>query len=436
MGKQEKAPYPAETEVKGEIQQRATPPATQPRPSTPAPVTNPIADWAADTLRLDFAKAAQRRRRSFLINMAIFIGLPTLIAAAYVYLFATPRYVSEIQVVYQSYNQAQTQTQMPSVLSSFLGSSSGGLDMTRVISSYVASDTLLGDLDKKLNMRAHYSNPKIDFLDRLGSNASNEDFLNYFKNRVSVNVMMGGYDVIDVQAFDPKTAAGIAQAMADDIDQMVENLTERERNDEMTFAQSELTRTENALLQAKLRTTEFRNTHREFDPLASAEQLQTTVVGGLEGQVSQYRATLASRRLVLGEDSPTVKSLEAEIAALEQQISDERTRLATSAGSSASGAKAGGGEPYSELVGQFTTLTQNETFAVDDYQAAKQAFELARADAARKENYVECFVKANVPQRATSPDPLMTILATFAVAVMAYSAGSLLIASFRDQAGV
>src|ERR1022692_4659590 len=131
---------------------------------------------------------------------------------------------------------------------------------------------------------------------------------------------MGEYNVIDVEAFDPKTAQNIAQTMASNIDTMVENLTARQRSDEMNFAQSELTRAERDLLQAKLNTTEFRNAHRQFDPMATAEQLTTTVVGGLEAQLSQYRALLDSRRNVLSEDSPTVKSLESQISALERQI--------------------------------------------------------------------------------------------------------------------
>ena len=107
--------------------------------------------------------------------------------------------------------------------------SSAGLDMQRVISSYVTSSTLLEAVDHKLNLRHHYQNPNIDWFDRLSATASNEDFLAYFNRRVTVNVMTGGYDIIDVEAFDPKSAAQIAQAMADNIDSMVEKLTERAR---------------------------------------------------------------------------------------------------------------------------------------------------------------------------------------------------------------
>jgi len=94
------------------------------------------------------------------------------------------------------------------------------------------------------------------------------------------------------------------------------------------------------------------------------------------------------------------------------------------------------GAPYSDLVAAYTTLTQNEQFAADAYTSAKQAFDLARADAQRKQNYVEAFVKANTPQKSTSPDPLTTILATLVLSLVCYAGVSLLISSFRDQAGL
>jgi len=44
-------------------------------------------------------------------------------------------------------------------------------------------------------------------------------------------------------------------------------------------------------------------------------------------------------------------------------------------------------------------------------------------------------VKPNTPQRSTSPNKLVTILATCVISLLAYVAGSLIVATFRDQAG-
>ena len=92
--------------------------------------------------------------------------------------------------------------------------------------------------------------------------------------------------------------------------------------------------------------------------------------------------------------------------------------------------------PYSDVIAEYTTLTTNQQFATDAYTAAKAAYEAARADAAQKQNYAEAFVKPNVPQRSTSPNAPLTIFTTFIVALLAYALVSLLISSFKDQAGV
>jgi capsular polysaccharide transport system permease protein len=423
MTKQDNAFLRIASALRGDVRQRIAPSGPTEVQAAPAPDG---VEWAASTLKLDFAEAAARRRRGFLLRLLIFVGIPTLVSAFYVFMYATPRYVSQIQVVYQSYGAPQSQA--PSFLSTFLGSSIGGLDMQRVIGSYVTSDTLLASLERQLPMHEHYSNPKIDWLDRLPAKASEEDFVAYFNKRIHVDVMQGGYDVINIEAFDPKFAAQVAAATAASIDQMVEGITTRARADELNFAQGLLDKAEERLIAAKLKTTAFRNAHREFDPLATATTLETGVVAPLEAQLSQYRAELASREPFLAPDSPTIVSLKSQIGALEQQIAAERARLANSSTS-------GPGVPYSDLVAQYTTLTENEQFALDSYTSAKQAYDLARADAERKQNYAEAFVKANVPQRSTSPNGPMVVLATFVISLLTYAAGSLLFSSFREQAG-
>jgi capsular polysaccharide transport system permease protein len=289
-------------------------------------------------------------------------------------------------------------------------------------------------LDKKLHLRAHYSNSRIDWINRLSAHAPDDVFLSYFRKRVSVDVMMGGYLVVAVQAYDPEYAATIAEEMAAGVDRMVQELSGRAHRDELSFAEKELQRAESRLVEANLAITQFRNEHRDFDPQAKAQQLESTVVGGLESQLVQYRAELANVRDFQEDNSPAITALKSQIAALEQQISGERKRIGR-AESRATKSSTGADMPYSELASTYSQLTDNAQFARDYYLSAKQAFDLARANAARREQYVECFVKPNAPQRPTAPDAVRVILSIFLVSLLIYVAGSLLVSAFREQAG-
>jgi capsular polysaccharide transport system permease protein len=413
------------------------------RPAQPMPQQIAPAAWATEALRIDLAASIRQRRRSFLRRMAIFVLLPTLLTAAYVFLYASPRYVSEFQITYQSYDQpssSSSSTLLAGVLGlSGLGAGGAPVDMSRVLQSYLESDSVLRTVDKQLNLRAHYSDPKNDWLDRLSPGASEEDFLQYFSRRVTVDDMMGGYLVIDVEAFDPKFASAVATAMMQAADDMVEKLTIRARAEEVRAADVELKETQERLIKATVAVTNFRNEHRDFNPSTMASQLDT-VVGGLETQLSQARAGLIRDRSYLSENSQRIVLEKSTIAALERQIEAEKHRLATTDGTTRGAGSADGVEPhsvpYSKIIEAYTALELEQKFATDSYLSAKQAYDLARADANRKENYVESFVAPNLPQRSTSPDPWIYILSAFLISLILYAVGSLLVGSFREQAGL
>jgi len=403
---------------------------TAPERSLEAAAIPGPAAWANAALALNLSEAARARRRSFLQRLALLVALPTLLAAVYVYLYATPRYVSEFQVTYQSFDQSPMSVGQPNALAAMFGLSSSTVDMSRVIASYLSSTDALAKVDAAVNLRAHYSDRRVDWLDRLSPRASPEQFLAYFQKRVSVDALMGGYVIVDLEAFDPQTAHKAAVALAAAADAMVQDLSTRALQDSVRVAESELARTQDRLLKATLAVTNFRNQHNNFDPQVAASQLGT-VVGGLESQLSGYRAALESTRGVLSEQAPAVKALRAQIRATEQQIAVEESRLATTARPQGTLKS----EPYSQTVADYVALTEEQQFATDEYSSAKQALDLARANAASKKQYVNTFVSPNVPQQSTSPDPFHVIAGTFFVAILVYMIGSLLVGAFRDQAG-
>jgi capsular polysaccharide transport system permease protein len=407
---------------------------------SPASQVTPAA-WAIETLRIDIEAANRKRRRGFILRMLVFVLLPTALMAAYVYLYASPRFVSEFQITYQSTSQSSAGGSS-SLLGSLLGASTGGsmVDMSRVLTSYLTSETILHKINSELNLRQHYSNPRIDWPDRLSPKASAEDFLSYFNRRVAVDDMLGGYVVVDVEAFDPKFAYAVAKAMVAACDEMVENLTTRARQEEVRVAEAELNKTQDRLVKATLAITNFRNEHVDFNPTTMALQLDS-VVGALESQLAQARATLTSDRTFLAERAPQIITLKSQIAGLEKQIEAEKLRLANKVDDSSdsvspqSGGAPADQKPYSKLVAEWTSLELEHKFASDSYVSAKSAYDLARVDAERKENYVESFVKPSLPQRSTSPNPWRYILSAFIISIISYASLSLLIGTFRDKAG-
>jgi capsular polysaccharide transport system permease protein len=405
---------------------------------------NQPARWVERTSEFDFRTIAKRRRSTFFAKFAAFVLLPTLLTTAYVFWYATPRYVSEAQIAYQS-NDPTLAAASSGLLATIMGSTS--LNMSQVMEAFLTSPALLATLDKEFDLRRHYSDPKVDWLDRMPAGAPAEKFLTYFNRRVSVSQQFGGYLVVDVEAFDPQLAKRVCDAMIRETDRMVSGMMDRARNDAVGLAETELKRTEDRLRNANVEMTKFRNLHGDVNITGSSNTLDT-VIGGLESQLSQANSDLIKARSTLVDDSPSVLALKAKIAATEQQIRAERQRLGivdnASKPASNAGVKPADGNaptagdkiPYSQIVADYAGLQTELQFATDSYVSAKKAYDIAEVLAEQKSAYAVSFVPANLPESWTSPNWLIYIPSAFLLSLFAYIAGTLVVGAFRDRAGV
>jgi len=393
----------------------------------PKPIA--AATWAAAAVDVDWIADSRRRSRNFALRLLVFVALPTAIVAAYMFYYATPRYVSEFQITYQSSTNSNSLATGGGALSSILGSNSG-IDISGIISTYVTSSAALAAVEERMDFRKYYSEPHIDYLSRLSPSASREQLLKYYLSRVTSNEQMGGYVTVDVQAFDPKTAQTIAESLAAACDKMVTGMTQRQRDDYVKFAEKQVAKMQSRLDEATLNVVSFRNQHRDFNPQTAATQLDT-VIGGLEQQLSAARSSLTNASTFLGPASPTVVALKAKIDALTQQIKLEQTRLANPVGSSGAA-----DQPFSQLVADYVRVTQEQQYATESYTSAKQVLDAANAAAAQQQQYAVTFVPPNLPETAFLGDAIKYTLSTFLISLFIYFLGGLVVGAFRESAGV
>jgi capsular polysaccharide transport system permease protein len=417
---------PAEVVVATQRQgQAAAPVVPRPRPVPTRPQPAPIGVHPRFVEQFELLSTMrQTRRRRFLVKFALFVGVPTLLAFVYVFAWATPRYESEFEITYQSFQAPQTLSS--GLVQTLFGGAGAGVDLGSIIYEYIRSATLLSQLDAKLNLRQYYSSSKIDYPMRLRRDASDEAFLRYYRlHMVSVSEGLGGYLTVTVQAFDPNFATALAQAIVQATDKMVDDMTARARQDEVRFAESELKRQEERVIEARTALTRFENVHGDLNPQEVANQLGQ-IAGGLESALAQARSQLATLLTQVRPDAPQVVSLKSQIAALEKQLQSERSRLANASDKTA----------YSAIIEQFSRLQLEQEFAKDAYLAAQQGLAVARADAARKENYLVDFVAPSRRNQPTSWFPVTYVATAFIGSLSLYAVGSLIAGAFRDQAGL
>jgi capsular polysaccharide transport system permease protein len=372
-------------------------------------------------------ESRRSRRRGFLMRLGIFCGLPTFFTLFYMLVIASPRYVSEFEITYQSYQPQQSLS--AGLVQNILGTTQGSsVDLSQILYEYIRSKSLMTKLDEELQLKDYYSNRHVDFLSRMSPKANLQTFLSYYNWYVSVSQGAGGYLTVDVEAFDPDYATKLSKAIIKAVDDMIDGLTARARADEVKFAESQVTDAQNKLRLARVALTEFQNLHGDINPQGSANQL-SGIVGQIEGELSTQRTSLAAVKS-LGPNSPQVTNINTRISALEDQLRREKQRLAGPGKDGESGAG------YSDLLNKYSALQLDQEFAQTAYTAAMQGLAVARADAASKQNYVVDFAPPHTPDRPGMGMVLQYAGTVLIITLVLFGLGSLIAGAMKDQAGL
>lgn len=163
----------------------------------------------------------------------------------------------------------------------------------------------------------------------------------------------------------------------------------------------------------------YRNSHTVFDPdKQSALQLQQVTL--LQNQMLAARSQLL-QLLAISPQNPQIPVLKTNIAALEAQIKD------------ATGNVAGGKGSLSDKAAAYARLQLDSQFADKQLGSAMSALENARAEAQRKQLYLERLVQPNTPDVAIEPKRLKRIFEVFAVGMIVWGVLSLLLAGVREH---
>ena len=371
---------------------------------------------------------AQIRRRRARIGWALMIGLfivlPTVLAAFYYGLIASDRYVSKAQVTVRS-SGMNSMPEVDSMLSSLVSSS--GSNEAHVVREYILSPQILNRLQDWLNLRENWSQPSIDLISRLDSNASSEDLLEYYRSMVAA-----GYDTekqvlnLSVQGYSRDDANALATAIIELSETMVNRMSDKIREDSLEFARNEVQRAEERLQAARVEMKRFQNKHGDLDPVQTASAIGG-IMANIESRLAEVRTEISAKSSYMRSDSPAMKALQAQERALETQLERERERL--------TGAdRQSGDENYSGLLVQYEKLRVEEELARKMYAAAQTGLEKARAEAARKQLYLVSFVDPTMPDEATRPERALNVLVAFLVGLAVFAVLSLVGAAIREHA--
>ena len=341
-------------------------------------------------MQRDIARRRQRRVMALVGRLAAFVLLPTLIAAWYFFVVATPMYATKSEFVIQQADSAGG-TGMGGL---FAGTGMATSQDSITVQSYLGSREAMLRLDEDLGFKAHFSNPEVDVLQRLDPDASNEEAYKLFKRLVKI-----GYDPtegiirMEVVAASPDVSAEFSQALIGYAEEQVDQLTQRLREDQMRGANEVFAEAEQKMVSAQEKVLALQEQLGVLDPASETSALM--------GQIGTFETKLAEKRLQLQQlmdnaapNRARVAGVEGDISRLESLVSELRSQLTVSTSGAGSLAQMTGQLRMAEVDLETRTMMMQESL---------QSLEAARTEANRQVRYLSLGVNPTPPDEPTYP---------------------------------
>ena len=360
------------------------------------------------------------RRRFFLL----FVGLPTLIAAIYLYGIAAGQYVSEARFVVRGQQDARGAAS--SSLGEMLGAAAGFKQVPAealTVRDYLESHDAIEALKERVALVELYRRPEADWLARLWSPNLPAELMELYYHHMNKVVVdnTGGITTIQARAFRPEDARRVAEEQLRLSEAFVNKLSSRARESSVNFAEGELRRAEQRVIAAQTAITEWRQREQAVDPVSLA-QINQAGFAALEKELNTARTELQEKSAFMRPDNPQIATLRNRIRALQTRIQIERDRLTT------------GDEALPERISVFERLAQEREFANKQLASATASLEMARMEAQRQQLFLARVVEPNLAEYPLYPRAAIFLISLFAVLSMLYGVGWLLIAGVREHA--
>ena len=344
-----------------------------------------------------------------------------LVVALYYMFIASDRYQSTANLFVKS---ADTDTAAIPGLQLISGNNTQQQDSS-VLITYILSYAMLDYLDEKIQIGEHFSSSDWDMISRMESEPSREDFLNYYRSRISVSSAIDN-SLIEVraQAFTPEYSKLIVDEIIVEAERFVNEVSQRIAKDQISFIDGEVERAQKNISALRENILKFQNKNNLLDPEVSGIALQTAV-NTLEAELIQLRANEKVQSGFLNDQAAELVATRARIEAIEEQLIQERAKLASDDTAS-----------INEAFAEFTQMKFDLDFAGQVYATTLAGAEQARVEAYKKLKYLIVVSPPFLPEDAKYPRVLYNLITMLVSLTLAYGIIMMIIATIREHRDV
>jgi capsular polysaccharide transport system permease protein len=363
------------------------------------------------------------KQKSKIISFSLFIGLvliPWVLVIFYVMTFAHPRFTSTANVVVKQVSESTVSS--TGGISALLGVNNTSKEDATYLTEYILSNDMVKRLDKKFKFREAYHVDGSDPLNEIKPDATQEELLEYFKQRVHIDLDEQSYILsVTTEAFDAKYAFELNKTILSESEQFVNRISQEVARDQLVFAETQLDESQDRLNETKEQLLSYQNDNEIYDPQANA-QIVNQLIGSLQGQLSSLRTEERQLLSYLNPDAPQVVSLRSQIKAVTEQITQEQTKLTSS-----------NTTKLNRQAIQFETIKADVEFATELYKLSLSSLEKARLEAFKKMKNLIVISTPYEAEEALYPRRGYIIWTSLALLLIFYGFVRLVMAVVRDH---
>lgn len=346
------------------------------------------------------------------------VFVPTLVALIYFGLLAEDVYISESRIVVRHPTQGPRSPIDMALDQSGFGAANEG---NNTVIAYLQSRSAISEANSDGALKAAYSDPDLFWFDRFGlMGDSDEEFYRYFQSRLEVDEGATTQVLtIRVRAFTPEQAQSINARLVEQSEALVNSLSGRAQADLIAIAEGEV---EDAAQQARAAAVElakYRNASGIVDPVQESE-VGLQMISKLQDELIAAQTRLRQLQTYTP-DASQIPFLTTQVRDLQSEIESARRNLT------------GGRSSLSSALTRYQELQVESEFAEKQLAATRASLLEARAEARRKQAYLEKIAAPSLPDYAVEPRRIRSIFATLLLGLLAWGVLSMLAIGVREH---
>jgi len=383
----------------------------------------PMADQIEKT-RVKIEQERIQRLMRFRRRVALFIGLPTLLAIIYYGLIATNYYEANAAFIVQS-NESSFTPSITGLLDA--GPAAGIVQESFAVREFIMSRDLMFKLEENHQFSDHYKGRVWSPSELINYVFTGVQLYDLYSRKVKVSLdPADGILRLSVLARTPEDAKRLAQAILGYSEEMVNGLSQRIIDGQLTFARTELEDAKNALQAARRRLVDVQLKRGELNPSEAATGVYS-LIADLEKQLLDAKTQRSVLLSTTRADAPQVRALNTRISALTGSLKDAKARLIDD-------------KEQKGTIGAAVTDVEYAKVDLDIAQqvwtAALQRLDTAASKANQQQRYLSTVVEPSLEDDATEPSFFMNVLLIFVLSVIGFSMITLFGAAVKEHSRI